>query len=336
MDLISVIIPVYNVEKYLEQCLDSVINQTYRNLEIILVDDGSTDTSGYICDRYGEKDARVKVVHKKNKGVSAARNAGLDLASGDWIGFVDSDDYLEAEMYEVLLSLAKQADADIALTHYRRVEPSGQVEAPAWTDEVTVWGEGGIIEAYISGESAYKISNSVWDRLYKTTLAQGLRFPEGKVSGEDFAYTLEAFCKCRRAVYTDHPYYYYRLNRPDCLSLNPDLGDLLEVANGAVECLYRHGYHRQAVLYFCKNYIGYSYMLASASLGEESKKQIANYLSENRGSAVGLLKGNDIGKIQKMKLGVALISSKQGWIIRLLVHVQQKLLRGLTEGRKRR
>ncbi len=102
MDKISVIIPVYNVEPYIRKCIDSVINQTYINLEIILVDDGSTDNSGKVCDEYATKDKRVKVLHKRNGGVSSAKNAGLKEVTGKYLGFVDSDDWIEPEMYEIL------------------------------------------------------------------------------------------------------------------------------------------------------------------------------------------------------------------------------------------
>ena len=101
-DLISVVIPVYNVEKYLEKCLDSVVEQTYRNLEIILVDDGSTDNSGAICDRYAQKDSRVVVIHQKNGGLSKARNVGIDTATGKYISFIDSDDYVGSCYIETL------------------------------------------------------------------------------------------------------------------------------------------------------------------------------------------------------------------------------------------
>ena len=116
--LISVIIPVYNVEKYLRRCIDSVINQTYKNLEIIIVDDGSTDNSSNICDEYTNKDSRVKVVHKENGGLSSARNVGIELAKGDLIAFVDSDDYIELEMYEKLKENMDKYDSDIAICQY--------------------------------------------------------------------------------------------------------------------------------------------------------------------------------------------------------------------------
>ena len=113
--LISIIIPVYNAEKYLPNCLDSVINQTYKNLEIILVDDGSTDKSSEICDEYAQKDFRIKLIHKENGGVSSARNAGLALVSGDYIAWVDSDDFVAPDYIEYMYKLLKEYDADISL-----------------------------------------------------------------------------------------------------------------------------------------------------------------------------------------------------------------------------
>ena len=113
--LISVIVPVYNVESYLKVCVDSILAQTYENLEIILVDDGSKDSSGKMCDEYAEKDARIKVVHKKNGGVSSARNKGLDVASGEYIGFVDSDDSTKPNMFEILYKNMVTSDADVSV-----------------------------------------------------------------------------------------------------------------------------------------------------------------------------------------------------------------------------
>ena len=113
-DLISVIIPIYNVEKFLSFCIDSIVNQTYKNLEIILVDDGSTDNSGKICDEYALKDNRIKVMHKQNGGVSSARNVGLNIAKGKYIGFVDSDDYVENDMFEILHNLIIKNNVDIS------------------------------------------------------------------------------------------------------------------------------------------------------------------------------------------------------------------------------
>ena len=117
-DLISVIVPVYNVEPFLDRCMQSILRQTYRNLEIILVDDGSTDASAQLCDDYARKDGRVKVLHKTNGGLSDARNAGLELASGAYIGYVDSDDWIEPDMYEQMHRACVENNARIAVCRY--------------------------------------------------------------------------------------------------------------------------------------------------------------------------------------------------------------------------
>lgn len=121
--LISIIIPVYNVERYLRECIDSIIAQTYKNLEIILVDDGSSDKSGEICDEYSKKDSRIKVIYKKNGGLSDARNVALDIAKGDYIGFIDSDDYIEKDMFQILYNLAEEYNAEISsISFYKMLE----------------------------------------------------------------------------------------------------------------------------------------------------------------------------------------------------------------------
>ena len=124
--LVSVIVAVYNIEEYLPRCIDSILAQTYRNLEIILVDDGSTDSSGGICDDYAQKDRRIKVIHKKNGGLSDARNAGLDKVSGDYIGFVDGDDWIDEDMYRAMYEACEKEKAQIAACRYKQITRSGR------------------------------------------------------------------------------------------------------------------------------------------------------------------------------------------------------------------
>ena len=123
MDLISVIVPIYKVKKYLNRCIDSVINQTYNNLEIILVDDGSPDSCPQICDEYAKKDKRIKVIHKQNGGLSDARNAGLDIASGDFVSFIDGDDYIHPQTYEIVMDVINKCPAEMICFHYQFIEP---------------------------------------------------------------------------------------------------------------------------------------------------------------------------------------------------------------------
>ena len=129
---ISVIVPVYKVEPYLRKCLDSIVNQTYRNLEIILVDDGSPDNCGAICDEYAAGDGRIRVIHQENGGVSSARNAGLSAVTGEWVGWVDSDDWIEPDMYEYLLKNALEQNADIAVCSHYEVHRETEVFC-GWT-----------------------------------------------------------------------------------------------------------------------------------------------------------------------------------------------------------
>ena len=127
-DLISVVVPAYNIEKYIERCIKSILSQTYSNLEIIIVDDGSTDNTASIIDQYALKDTRIIPIHKKNGGVSSARTEGINRASGDWIGFVDGDDVIEENMYEVLINNAKKYDADISHCGYQMIFPDGHID----------------------------------------------------------------------------------------------------------------------------------------------------------------------------------------------------------------
>lgn len=182
--VISVIVPVYNVEPYLHKCLDSVVNQTYENLEILIVDDGSTDESGRICDEY-TKDVRVKVFHTENRGLSAARNLGLDNANGDWIGFVDSDDWIEPDMYEVLLKSAMETGADV-------VECGIFIKYPDRTERHKRYNR------VLTGSEAIRalleeeLSENAWNKLWKKSCFKSIRFPEGRIF-EDIATTYKIY-----------------------------------------------------------------------------------------------------------------------------------------------
>ena len=183
--MISIIVPVYNTEPYLPQCLDSILAQTYTDLEILLIDDGSTDRCGEICNQYAARDPRIRVFHTENRGLSAARNLGLDQAKGDYIGFVDSDDWIEPDMYEVLLQKAEETKADI-------VECGVYLEYPGKTEERKRKNQ------IMSGSKAiYELLNGylsdcVWDKIWNSKCFRQIRFPEGRVH-EDTAITSKIF-----------------------------------------------------------------------------------------------------------------------------------------------
>lgn len=210
-ELISVIVPVYKVEPYLQKCVDSILNQTHRNLEIILVDDGSPDNCGKICDDYAVKDSRVKVIHKPNGGLSDARNAGMDIMTGQYVGFVDSDDWIEPFMYERLLELIHQFDADIA---FGGVSDDLELDGRISTTKVSSYGETPFSESPIEAMRRYFHGSwSAWDKLYKADIFSGLRYPVGEIN-EDEAIVLQVLSRVGTVCYTNEVFYHYmrRLN----------------------------------------------------------------------------------------------------------------------------
>lgn len=201
---ISIVVPVYNVEKYLHRCLESILGQTMKELEIILIDDGSTDRSGEICDEYKERDNRIQVVHKKNGGLSDARNAGARLASEDYVIFLDSDDYIASDMMETLYALAKESDADMSVCGVYNVY--GEREIPQYheTEKFTCTGE----EAFMHILQGKKIPGTVCNKLIKRQIVQQIEFPAGRLY-EDAFYTLDLVQRVESVSVTTKPMYYY-------------------------------------------------------------------------------------------------------------------------------
>ena len=206
--MISVIVPVYNIEKYLRRCLDSVINQTYRELEILIVDDGSTDSSGAICEEYGEKDNRIKVFHMENRGLSAARNRGLDEAKGEWIGFVDSDDWIEPYMYETLLNCVHSTKSDISCCGYCRQYANNETVIQV-VPKVTTIEDEELISAAMEGNP---FTLYAWNKLYKKELFDDCRFPEGMLF-EDIATTWRLLIRCHRVTCVPNVFYHYTIRK---------------------------------------------------------------------------------------------------------------------------
>lgn len=203
MPKLSVIVPVYKVEPYINKCVDSILNQTYKNLEIILVDDGSPDNCGKICDEYAEKDNRVRVIHKENGGLSDARNFALDIVAGEYVSFIDSDDWIEKEMYAETLAYIEKHNLDVICTDVCEVRPNKTFTRHKFDSDKVFTGKEalGMILTDV-------IDNSVCNKVFKRELWDGIRFPYAR-RFEDVATTYKVFHKSAKVGYMRKAYYHY-------------------------------------------------------------------------------------------------------------------------------
>lgn len=225
--MISVIIPIYNVDQYLSQCMQSVLSQSYKELEIILVDDGSTDKCPALCDEYEKKDARVRVIHKKNGGLSDARNVGMKMATGEWVYFVDSDDWLPQDATQKLFHFARENYCDVVQggLYYAYQDHLLYRKASEKEQKQTVLGRNEAMRELIIND---RVKNFAWGKLYKLDLLKDLPFPVGKYFEDSFWQHL-VMDRVERYGIIDEPLYYYR-QRGDSISGTPSgrLNDLLE------------------------------------------------------------------------------------------------------------
>lgn len=202
--LISIIIPVWNVDKFLEKCLDSLQRQTYQNLQIILIDDGSEDISGEICDVYAEKDSRIEVIHQENAGVCHARNTGLARVRGEYIGFVDPDDWAAPDMFEYLLNGITEYQADIACCRYYRVTEGEEIYSQCDGEDCLLTSEEAVRELV----NRFILRNVFWNKLFRREIFEGITFPEGMIY-EGTALVYKLFLRANRIVSLGKPQYYY-------------------------------------------------------------------------------------------------------------------------------
>lgn len=222
-ELITVIVACYNIEKYIGRCLDSICNQTYQNLEILVTDDGSTDSSGKICDEFAEKDSRITVFHTENSGLGMARNYAMDRASGDYIAFVDGDDFIVPRMYEEMLSVIKKHDLDIAIAGYREVSDSAKLLEEDITKsleqsfvcDIAVMDSGDMLKTLVEEDEKFIIQNCAWNKLYKRSAVSKLRFPNQLY--EDIVYTTVLLSKMKKGAVICDKLYQYVVDRKDSI-----------------------------------------------------------------------------------------------------------------------
>lgn len=207
--LLSIIVPAFNIENYISRCLENLINQNYKNIEIIVVDDGSKDKTGEIIDRYVQKDSRIKVIHKKNEGVSIARNTGIDIAKGDYIGFVDGDDTVDEEMFEVLIENAVKYDADISHCGYKMVFPS-RTDYYYNTEDILIQNNYDGLKDLLKAD---RIEPGLWNKIYKSNLFDDIRLNPIIKYNEDLLANFYLFKKSTKSVFYDKCMYNYMIRK---------------------------------------------------------------------------------------------------------------------------
>lgn len=252
--LVSVIVPVYGVERYLDECLQSVVSQTYRNLEIIVVDDGSPDRCPDMCDAWAVKDGRIKVIHKNNGGLSTARNAGLDVFSGEYVAFVDSDDWIDEEMIARLYQwMASNADIDVTMCGViKEFETGGSQNIDANYPE-RMFSRDEALRSFLYHRD--RMTDSVWNKLFSARFFKGkngLRFPDG-VNSEDYYLLSHVYCEMNGLYYNPEPHYHYRI-RIGSISTKTRIDDhtydKVKIAGLVTEDLSSQGYCDQHALAF--------------------------------------------------------------------------------------
>jgi len=282
--LISIIIPVYKVELYLKKCVDSVLAQTYANLEIILVDDGSPDNCGKICDEYAEMDERVRVVHKENGGLSDARNAGLDIMNGEYVAFVDSDDWVMPKYIEDMYENLKEYGADISLSGTIYVYENNKKDMILSVNKNKgLYTQKEAVENLFYQKGIYP---SAWAKLYKKELFEKIRYPKGKLN-EDSATTYKIFCLCDKISYTNANNYCYlqRTGSIENSAFSPKKMDAIDIVDEMLAwiCENKPEYKNAAICRFVgMNLRIYREIMRSKGNFSAEKKRIANNIKRYR------------------------------------------------------
>jgi len=285
-ELITVIVPVYNALPWLEHCIDSLCSQSYNNLEIILVDDGSTDGSGSICDGFSQKDSRIKVIHKQNGGVSSARNEGLSKAKGGYIGFVDADDYIEPDMYGILLELIKNNNAQIAGCNISYAKDTAYCQKE------------GIVMVFTPQEAINKDLASgglfICNKLFAKNVLTGLFFDKNITIGEDMLFCFNAMLKSSKIAYTDFKKYNYNRSNTNSATLKEfninKLTYFEATAPLLTYALNTQNKHLYKLVSRARIYHVIGFLRQAAAVGYvEKNKEFATLLHELRSNILGYL-----------------------------------------------
>lgn len=314
---ISIVVPVYKVEKFLHRCIKSVLNQTYSNWELILVDDGSPDTCGKICDNYAEKDKRIQVVHQKNQGVSVARNIGIDVCSGDYLYFVDADDYIKENTLEIMMKTAQDGAYDIVMSGHYRVEQDGRIKKQSEN-----WEASDDIDKLRRMLLVNRLPSFVWGKLYKKACWGNIRFHEGMLF-EDFYTVIQPFMKATSACLITRPLYFYSHENENSImtvfSIKTYIKKRYDWFLGWKE-------HEEIS---AKNYSQCVEICTKEAIHKVVRALMLDYGlnvldSEQKSIALNYLKRHEIPV--KYKIGVFILLHDMGWLLRLSGNIQRAIL----------
>lgn len=302
--LVSVIIPIYNAEKYLKNCLDSIVNQTYKNLEIILIDDGSKDGSADICREYAEKDDRIIFISRENRGVSATRNQGIDLASGDYYSFIDADDYLELDAYEYLLDIVEKHNVD-AVNYEHFITFADKENAHKIADN-----NYGLFDCRgAQFQLVYNVAFA-WNKLFSKKIVDNLRFDESVLRGEDSLFSRLAFSKAEQIWFDKRPLYHYVQSENSAVRGNFRSSQLTAIKLfDKYKNLYNNVFPELLPMHICnmENLMIMLYydMWADKTNYKEKQKEIFKLFKANYNTAKQCI---DLSKKQKIKFAIFRIS----------------------------
>lgn len=303
-DLITIVVPIYKVEKYLEECITSLINQTYENIEIILVDDGSPDNCGKICDKYATQDKRIKVIHKENGGLSDARNCGIDMAQGRYITFVDSDDYIDVKYIECLYNAIKINNTQISQCNILRVSDKKEiVERLGYCDSTTKLGKELLKEAY----GVHWIENVVvWNKMYNIELFDKIRYPVGKIHEDEYT-TYKILYNIDKIAIVNEYLYNYRQSEDSIIGrkFNIKRLDILEAFEERLK-FFKERNEKELYELTQKQYLEsiQQYYQQVLLYIEESKNVLANLMKKYKNEYKKSKTNTTISKKTKMKMRI--------------------------------
>lgn len=316
---VSIIIPAYNIAPYLERCLESVRRQTYEKLQIMIIDDGSIDQTGKIADSYAEKDKRFHVIHKENRGVSAARKTGLEQAVGEYIGFVDGDDYIEPEMYEKLVDLAIEYDADIVHCGYQMVFPN-RVDLYYGTKQLKVQDTYTGVRDLLEGT---QIEPGLVNKIYRHQLFKDIEYDENIVINEDLLLNYFLFHRSKKAVYTDVPYYHYMIRKNSASTSDWNEHKLLDPLC-VLERMYKQENNGELKRIICNRYI-YQLVKLIIFQSDKQKFELQKYQKEFRRKLKKVLRKIDRKDISSKNYWMAKMALKCTWGLRYLHRLNGKI-----------